>query len=241
MSATPDLWLEGDTGVTTSGGLVSQWADTRSGNGLFVAQSNEAQQPGTGNTLNGLNVLTFSASVLSQATAPWAQYPGTIMAVIRPTSLYGPQAPTFYSWSVPTICGFDAIYWGLQINDANLQYYYYDGNAELWIGGGTLLVNTPYLITANSAAGGSDLTLNGSSQGSSSNTWRNQIGGSGQIFNIGQSTNYSPYSYFVGDIAAVLLWATELSSGDKTYWENYLSRWSTNPPTSNRRRRFLIG
>jgi len=59
-SSSLQLWLRGDQGVTTSGGLVTQWND-QSGYNRHFTQSNVANQPGT-NVQNGLNVVDFTAA-----------------------------------------------------------------------------------------------------------------------------------------------------------------------------------
>lgn len=54
------LWLRGDEGVPASGS-VSEWLD-QSGNGNDAAQNDTAEQPTSGTTINGVNVVTFDGA-----------------------------------------------------------------------------------------------------------------------------------------------------------------------------------
>jgi hypothetical protein len=55
------LWLRGDDGITTSGSGVSEWAD-QSGNGNDAAQNDTGEQPSTGASINGINVVSFDGT-----------------------------------------------------------------------------------------------------------------------------------------------------------------------------------
>lgn len=64
LSLSPALWLDASDAatITSSGGLVSSWAD-KSGNGRNLVQAVSTAQPTTGTrTLNGRNVLDFDGT-----------------------------------------------------------------------------------------------------------------------------------------------------------------------------------
>ncbi len=64
LSYTPTVWLDASdiSSITHVGGSVSQWSD-KSGNANHVSQPSGGNQPKTGiSSINGFNVITFSAA-----------------------------------------------------------------------------------------------------------------------------------------------------------------------------------
>jgi hypothetical protein len=89
------VWLEANIGVTSSNNYVSTWAD-QSGNGYNATQTSSSYQPTViANTLNGLPIIQFTASVdqwLNLANFMSGATAGEVFVVLKATSAT-PSAP----------------------------------------------------------------------------------------------------------------------------------------------------
>jgi hypothetical protein len=202
------LWLDASdlTTITESSGNVSQW-DDKSGEGNHLSQATSTNQPGTGNnTKNGLNVLDHDGTeYLARATFVNGALtqPNTIFCVCKvPLSnanyvLDGGGVSTRHA--IFTSSGNYGIYAGAVLNSSATET---GGNWVLL----TLLADT-----------------------TTSELWENQTSlatgdiGTQNLNGLVVYGRYTGTGLSTGDVAEVIIYNKELTSGEISDVETYLS------------------
>lgn len=181
-----------------------------SGNGNNGTQSGGITYSAPGK-LN--NAISFDGvnDYIKITTAPFAAYPSTISLWFYTNKIATEGAQP---WHKMTLISDDNIYWGLQISSSTskLQYYYYTTGPQSWQSSSTINTGQWYNLIVISNSTGSTMYLNGLNQGSSSLTWFNNAGGTGQPFYI---SGYGDGLYsFNGSIDEVAMWNRSLSASE---------------------------
>jgi len=216
------VWYDAaDTGtITTVSGDVSQW-DDKSGNGYNATQATAADRPDYAvATLNGVDLVSFgrtSAVGLDIPTTVFTNRNLSLYVVSRTTTVRG-------NWQVNALFsrgGNNVVNLLSDGTAGNMRWSTYENTWRL--ANTTLLVNTPYIleVIGDNAALSADFFLNGVADGTVSS------GGFGttSVFNdgVGYLGNDQYGSYFIGDLAEVVLVNAKDSATDRQKMEGYLA------------------
>ncbi len=210
------LWLRADAGVTSSGGLVSAWAD-QSGNGNDASQGTATYQPTVvSNSLNGLPVIHFDGNynmmVLPTSTDLGIQSsPYEFFIVARPTAdaTYGHvyfllSGGSYEQFEYHLVSTGNARFIPNSGNYLDKSGDYTDGAAHIFAGRASSTGGSVRVDGVDGAVFTSDLT--------SSDTGNLCLG----------ARQFSTF-FFNGDIAEVIVYNRVLSPSERTQVEQYLA------------------
>lgn len=214
------LWLDGNQGITTVSGKVSNWVD-KSGRGNDVAQGVAGNRP-TYNTnpLNSLPTLAFSDAgntwLLNTSRADLAPNNVTMTAVARYTT---EQAISFIGGRGDTG---NAGYW-ISFLSSTPTSDFGNGTTEIRPTSGTATVNVWGVYSATYDGAHGTYYTNGTS-GTPLVMSGNMDYTGVTDFYIGQTTGTAAGRTLTGDIAEVILYSTTLSTINRRRLEKYLGR-----------------
>lgn len=230
----PSVWWKSDAGVTSSGGLVSSWAD-QSGNGNNAVNATSGQQPSLiSNAVAGKPALRFDGiddSLISVTGALTGNTPHTIFLVSKFTS-----ASAFAGGAV--------LYSGTAGGNQNSTLGS-QKDGRLWVGGYGEDDATPYSNSAGDLASNVGTTqFRLTEKLYSAGNFKGYldgvkvIDGNGATYNLGNTETgvgrqFDTGTYYAGDIAEVLIYNTALSDSDRTAVEAYIAgRYLPEPSTT---------
>ncbi len=205
LSLSPRLWLDGaDTAtITSSGGLVSQWAD-KSTNGFHATQGTDANKPSTGvATENGRNVVSFLTSAAKISfPRPTTASACTVFVVQRTV-----DTQYLLLWDDPLIYSYVASSGSGSANTGGWgsPTYYKNGTLQSW-------ATRDGVFTAlnNQAAAVAAKTVNFSAAAA---TWH-----------LGAYLSFG----FTGTLCEIIIYPTALSDADRNAVDAYLrNKWGT--------------
>ena len=211
-----DLWLKADSGVTTSGSSVDEWAD-QSGNGNHATQETLSNRPThLPDSLNGKPVIHFDGSddYLQTGSIPafdadlfsWflvAKSSSDAQVYLRSNYTSGPdlwgsfmQSNLFISHAKSSL--------GSLISSENTYNTSFNIIAATWSSGNSVI---QYL---NGTAGTTGSGANASPGGH-------------QFTRVGANTGTTPDAFMNGDMAEVIVFTADLNAAQRILIENYLS------------------
>ncbi len=213
------LWFRGDAGITSSGGLVSSWAD-QSGNGKDIMQGSSSLQPTlVSNAINYNDALDFNSDVLENIDG---FYTNDYFAVLKPDVTISNSSTNGY------ILGFETqAEGGFYVGNQNivtsdlfgqtLEAAGYDAAAT------AASINNDDVVVINvrnnSGATNQELFANGSSfTATTSGTFTNV---SDNPIRVGN--NFDNDNAFEGQIAEVISYNTRLTDNLRRDVESYLA------------------
>lgn len=207
-TSTMSLWLRADAGVTTSGGLVSSWAD-QSGNNNTAYMATASRRPSLASgALNGKPVIRFNGS--QSLTLTSAVQPSTFTVFVA-----GKNSMPSETFSMIL---------GPGGNNANNQLRWENGTQALFVGTGNNLPvitstigNTRVYHALSARYDGSQMRVY--RDGNLVSTHSFVTSGPWSLNQIG--AYYSSY-FMVGDVAEILFYNSALSDTDRTSVNSYL-------------------
>lgn len=236
------FWLDADDATSftfSSSNVVSAWAD-KSGNGNNATQATVANQPTKeSSVLNGKPGVRFSANAdkcLGLGTQIGGTTQTTFMVISTPsgwTNSTGGFAMIFSSNALG-VAGNGGLVGGSWTggfaNERILWYTQSSGNQSIGIAqnGSNISSGGHILSIDHTATGSRDIKLDNVSQSvTSSGNWSNSLY-PGNYDRIGNYDVTGGGSGFIGDICEVILYPSQLSSGDITLVYDYLkTKWGT--------------
>ncbi|MGD1871795.1 MAG: DUF4347 domain-containing protein, partial [Mastigocoleus sp.] len=220
----PDLqlWLKADTGVTETGGQVSEWND-QSGNKNDVSQTNSNSQPtlnNTRNNINGQSVINFDGNddFLNSDRFPFTNTGSNASVFIVSKADNNTQESVQITASLNDDSNRFLIHapW-----DGNVYWDLGDISADGRLGVVTDTSDQFYLWSFQSESGiGQNIFQNGTSIANDTNV--STFDPSGKGIRIGWDGINSGAAY-QGDIAEIIIYDQALTDSDRNQVESYLS------------------
>src|SRR3989344_2786378 len=165
----------------TSGTTTSD-STSNSNNGTKVSATEP--NPATSGQVDGAQDFDGNNDYLEKTNASFAQTPGAVSLWFKADTINTEGVDTYQKM---TLMQYGDIYWGFQISSSTnkIQYHYYDGAIRDWYSNSTISTGQWYKLDVVSTVSGSEMFLNGASQGASSLTLFNNICGSTCNLDIG--------------------------------------------------------
>lgn len=236
------FWLDADDATTftfSSSNVVSAWAD-KSGNANNATQATVANQPTKeSSVLNGKPGVRFSANAdkaLGLGTKIGGTTQTTFMVVNTPSGWTNSTSgfAMIFSSNALGVAGNGGLvggsWTGAFSNERILWYTQSSGNQSIGIAQNTANISSGgHILSIDlTATGTRDIKLDNVSQSvTSSGSWSNSLY-PGNYDRIGNYDITGGGSGFIGDICEVILYPSQLSSGDITLVYDYLkTKWGT--------------
>lgn len=218
------VWLRGDDGVASSGGLVSNWAD-KSGNANDAFQGNASSQPTlNSNGLNYHNTINFSNDNLD-GVAGFNTHDYFVVA--KPDVTVNSLANHGYVVSYTSTQGNGLALGTITLNLTNeVATHIVTGTGTQYAGGyqdaaASYATGTIFNSRNNAGATGQDLFINGGSVTITEDSPGDFANYTNQGYRLGYGPNKT--NDFDGDIAEVISFNTRLSDADRRDVATYLA------------------
>ncbi len=218
------LWLRADSGVTTSGSNVTNWAD-QSGNGNDASQGTAADQPTfVSSSINGQPAVQFANDILAGTDILASDNAATCFAVVKPSSLSSGFNIVWSKWAAGAP---NAFKFHFAVHNGKVSLITSpDGtnsSAET-IGGSSLTTGNPFVIgfDVSTTSGKQRVFFNGVSAASTT-TGITSLANVNQAYSVGGKLGTTTSSNrFNGDIAEVVVYNSALNIAQRTLVANYL-------------------
>ena len=198
------LWLKADSGVTLSGSDVTTWAD-QSGNGKDATASGTARPTYQSGGINGMPAISFNGTTNRMTGSQvLTTHPATVFAVVQFS--VGQEIGSIFQQS-----GF-ALYRGFN-SGSSLEFRIFNG---VNLTSSNTIPNGTAVLLEGIANGASSFLFSNGVQRASGDAGTSAISGSYEL----ASNSGSPRTMV---IAEILVYSTNLGTGDRQLVENYLN------------------